>query len=114
METNPSTLTSVPVNSSEIAEVNTALALSDSYVESATSKLAQIVSVIGGEGVKTYGVTGKNITKIMALVGAVVSTRYIYEKAGKHKWPLLGSVVALYLARVQFADKQSQAFTPKV
>jgi len=103
METNPSTITPEPIE--QVAEVNQALTMTDSYVDQGAAKIAQAAEIVFGKEAKTYGVTGKNLSRVMTFVGAVVTMKFLFEKASKHKWPALGTAVAVYALRTYFADK---------
>lgn len=106
METDPTTITPVPVPNSEIPEVNTALTLTENYVSSGADKIAQVATIIGGSDVAKYGFSSDNVKKVMMFVGAYTSLKFLYDRGFKYKWSILGTAVAIYLLRTHFAGQE--------
>jgi hypothetical protein len=108
METNPSTMTAEPL---QLTEVTQAVQLTDKYVDSGTQRLAQVAEIIGGEQAKVLGINADNIKKVMMFIGAYTSLKFVYEKAGEHKWKLLGGILGVIAVRKALENKNTQSST---
>lgn len=104
MELNPS-----QYNTETAEDVNKALSITDSYADTGLSKVTAIAEVIGGEDVKKYGLTTENLKRVMVFIGAYTSLKFAYEKAGKHKFKVLGGLVGIYAIRLMMQKKESSA-----
>lgn len=93
MELQPDQLT----NSQSVDDVNKALSLTDSYTTALTNKVETLTNIITNEQAKTWGITNQNIQRVIFFVGAVTSGKFLWDKGMKHKWPLLGFALALYV-----------------
>ena len=91
MQTDPSTQTSMDVNS--------VLAITDQYTERGTHNLETVAATVLGQEVKSYGLTAENIKKVLIFIGAYNTLSFIYEKAGKNKFKVLGALVGIYVIR---------------
>lgn len=80
-----------------VDDVNKALSMTDTYTTSLSSKVETLTNIITNDQAKTWGVTNQNIQRVIFFVGAVVSGKFLWEKGLKHKWPLLGLGIALYI-----------------
>jgi len=80
-------------------DVDMALSMTDTYVSTGTQKLEMIMTTVLGPSSKQYGLTAKNLQRIMIFVGAYVSLSYVWKKAGDHKVKVFGSLIGIYIAR---------------
>ena len=84
-------------NSQSASDVNKALELTDTYTIALSNKVETLTNIITNEQAKTWGITNQNIQRVIFFVGAVTSGKFLWDKGLKHKWPLLGLALALYI-----------------
>lgn len=84
-------------NSQSANDVNKALELTDTYTTALSNKVETITNIITNEQAKTWGITNQNIQRVIFFVGAATSGKFLWDKGLKHKWPLLGLALALYV-----------------
>lgn len=99
-------LNSSQYNSETAQSVNQALSLTDNYANSGLDKITSIATIVGGEEVKKYGFTTENLKRVMIFVGAYTSLKFGWEKAGKHKFKVLGALVGIYAVRIMLQKKE--------
>lgn len=106
MQTDPSTMTASQ-SPEQLSEVTQAVALTDKYVDSGTQRLAQVAEIVAGEQAKVLGLNADNIKKVMMFIGAYTSLKFVYEKAGEHKWKVLGGILGIIAVRKMVENKNS-------
>lgn len=97
--------------SNQIPEVAQASQLADSYINAGANKLETVATIIGGEEVKKYGLTGENIIKVFAAIGAYNSWQYLSKK-GRENWKyvalgVIGIVGVRYMTGNGSGQKES-------
>lgn len=98
MQNDPSVISDVPI---QAVEVTQALSMVDTYTNQATTKLAQVATIIGGESAAKFGFSNENIKRVLMAIGAYASFKFLTtnDKVLKYKYHILGSAVAIIAIR---------------
>lgn len=111
MEVNAGDFSNTQPDTQTSSDINSALSITDAYVDTGVNKLEKVTSVVLGENSKAWGLTGENMKRVMIFIGAYTSLNFIWQKAGKHKFQVFGGLIGIYLLRRMYESQSSQSDT---